>query len=59
MVTHKIVHTEGQFVVLFNEQKNAYNPFSVCNTLTGKTEFTYDSLGVCLDYISDNVSKQG
>ena len=59
MVTHKIVHTEGQYVVLFNEQKNAYNPFSVRNTLTGKTEFTYDSLDVCLDYISDNVSKQG
>jgi hypothetical protein len=54
MITSTIVHTEGNYQVEFNAQVNAWRPYSVVNTLTGKTEFAYDSLAVCLDYISDN-----
>ena len=54
MITKTPIHTEGKYTVLFNAQINAYRPYSVVNTETGKTEFCYSSLDVCLDYISDN-----
>jgi hypothetical protein len=54
MITKTVVHTEGKYQVLFNSKVNAWRPYSVVNTVTGKTEFAYDSLAVCLDYISDN-----
>ena len=55
MITKTLVHTEGKYTVLFNAQVNAWRPYSVVNTETGKTEFCYSSLDVCLDYISDNL----
>jgi len=54
MNTKTTIHTQGHYIVQFNSQVNAYRPYSVVNTLTGNTEFRYDSLGVCLDYINDN-----
>jgi hypothetical protein len=54
MITKTPVHTEGIYTVFFNTRANAYRPFSVVNTTTGKTEFCYNELAVCLDYISDN-----
>lgn len=54
MITQTPVHTQGTYTVVFNAQVNAYRPYSVINTATGKTEFAYSSLPVCLDYISDN-----
>lgn len=55
MITKTPVHTEGKYTVMFNAQINAYRPYSVVNTETGKVEFCYSSLDVCLDYISDNL----
>ncbi len=54
MITQTPVHTQGNYTVVFNAQVNAYRPFSVINNTTGKTEFAYNALSVCLDYISDN-----
>lgn len=54
MITKTIIHTQGCYVIQFNSQVNAYRPYSVVNTETGKVEFCYGSLDVCLDYISDN-----
>ena len=54
MITKTIVHSQGHYIVQFNTKVNAYRPYSVVNTLTGKTEFCYGSLDVCLDYINDN-----
>ena len=55
MSTKTTVHLlQGQYIVLSNSQVNAYRPYSVVNTETGLVEFRCDSLGVCLDYISDN-----
>jgi hypothetical protein len=58
MIAKTLVHTDGKYSVLFNSQINAYNPYSVINTETGKIEFTYKALDVCLDYISDNLRDQ-
>lgn len=55
MIIKTPVHTEGKYTVLFNSQVNAWRPYSVVNTETGKTEFCYNALDVCLDYISDNL----
>lgn len=57
MITKAPVHTSGKYTVFFNAQVNAYRPYSVVNTETGKVEFTYNAVGVCLDYINDNVAK--
>ena len=54
MIIKAAVHTNGKYTVFFNGQANAYRPFTVVNTGTGKVEFAYGSLAVCLDYISDN-----
>ncbi len=54
MIRKTVVHSQGIYQVEFNHQVNAYRPYSVVNTITGKTEFCYKSLDVCLDYISDN-----
>lgn len=54
MITKTPIHTEGKYTVMFNAQINAWRPYSVVNNETGKTEFSYSSLDVCLDYISDN-----
>jgi hypothetical protein len=55
MITETSVHINGKYTVMFNSQVNAYNPYSVVNTETNKVVFTYRSLDVCLDYISDNL----
>jgi hypothetical protein len=55
MIIKTLVYTAGKYNVMFNSQVNAYNPYSVINTETGKIEFTYKALDVCLDYISDNI----
>ena len=55
MITKTPVHTDGKYTVMFNAQVNAYKPYSVVNTETNKVEFSYSSLDVCLDYISDNL----
>ena len=54
MITKAAVHTDGKYTVFSNAQINAYRPYSVVNTDTGKVEFSYKALDVCLDYISDN-----
>ena len=55
MIKQTTVYEQAHYIVLFNSQSNAYKPFSVFNTITGEVEFSYRSLGVCQDYISDNI----
>ena len=54
MIRYSTVHQQGRYIVRFNHQVNAYNPYQVVNTETNKAEFSYCSLGVCLNYVNDN-----
>lgn len=48
------VHVQGPFTVLYNMRPNRYNPYVVHHN--GKTVFRASCLGVCKDYINDNLT---
>lgn len=57
MVQHNPVYELGNYLVTFNTQQNAWNPYSVTDTVTGKRVFMDSTLELCIDYIQDNTDE--